>query len=97
MLKQGLPLQIMGQTTTKRKKQESYQYIKDELGEKIRKEFLGLRAKTYSYLIDDDENLKFKDYKTCLEATQLENKINHLIKNEIDVDSLREDRLIKNL
>ena len=37
MLKQGLPLQIMGQTTTKRKKQESYRYIKDELGEKIKK------------------------------------------------------------
>ena len=57
------------------------------------KEFVGLRAKTYSYLIDgSSENkkakgpekvfikrkLKFKDYKNCLEEAQLENKINHL-------------------
>ena len=43
--------------------------MKDELGEKIMKEFAGLRAKTYSYLIDivsEDkkakgrENLNFK-------------------------------------
>ena len=31
--------------------------MKDELGGKIRKEFVRLRAKTYSYLTDDnDEN-----------------------------------------
>ena len=29
--------------------------------------------------------LKFKDYKNCFEATQLENQINHLEKNEIVV------------
>ena len=29
---------------------------------------------------------KFEDYKNCLEVTQVENKINHLEKNEIDVD-----------
>ena len=53
---------------------------------KITKEFTGLKAKTYSYLIENDsENkkakgtkkyvikrkLKFEDYKNCLEATQL--------------------------
>ena len=57
--------------------------------------FVGLRAKTYSYLIDDgseDKKAKgtkncvirrkpnFESYKNCLEATQLENKINYLQK-----------------
>ena len=28
--------------------------FKDELGEKIMKEFAGFRAKTYAYLMDDD-------------------------------------------
>ena len=56
---------------------------------------VGLRAKSYSYLIDDgseDEKakstkkcvmkrkLKFKNYKNCLEATQLDNKIKNLEK-----------------
>ena len=64
-------------------------------------EFFLLRAKTYSYLIDDvsegkkvkgtkrcaiKQKIKFEDYKNCLEATQLENKTNHPDKNEIDVD-----------
>ena len=56
------------------------------------KEHAGLRAKPCSYLIDDDSEdkkqvtkkcveirkLKFEDYKNCLEATQLESKVNHL-------------------
>ena len=69
------------------------------------KEFVGLVAKTYSYWKDnndEDKNpkgtkkciikrkLKFEDYKNCLEAAQTENKINHLEKNEIDVNSLKE-------
>ena len=33
---------------------------------------------------------KFEIYKNCLEATQLENKINYLEKNEIDMDSIKE-------
>ena len=42
--------------------------------------------------------LKFQDYKKCLEAPQIENKINHLEKNKIDVDILKEDQkeFIKN-
>ena len=29
------------------------------------------------------KKLKFENYKNCLEATQLENKINHIKKNKI--------------
>ena len=56
-------------------------------------EFAALRPKTYSYLADDnDENKKakvqcvkkqkliFEDYKNCLKATQLENKVKQLEK-----------------
>ena len=35
--------------------------------------------------------LKFENYKKYLEATQFENKINYLVKNEINVDSLGKD------
>ena len=60
--------------------------VKDKLGGKIMIEFVGFRAKTYSFLIDDGSEdkkakgtkkcvikrkLKFEDYKNCLEATQL--------------------------
>ena len=31
--------------------------------------------------------LKFENCKNCWEATQLENKINYLEKNQIDIDS----------
>ena len=33
-----------------------------------------------------------KDYKHCLEVTQLENKINQLEQNELDVNSLGKNR-----
>ena len=51
---------------------------------------------TKKYVIK--RKLKFQDYKNCLEAAQIENKINHLEKNKIDVDCLKEDQkeFIKN-
>ena len=44
------------------------------------------------------KKLKLEDYENCLEATQLENKINHLEKDEIDINSLKKNlkELIKN-
>ena len=76
--------------------------MKDGLGRKIMIKFTGLKVKTYSYLIDDGSKdkkakgtkkcvikrkLKFQDYKNCLEATQLDNKIKYLEKNKMDIDS----------
>ena len=67
--------------------------MKDKLGGELMKKFAALRAKTYSYLTDNNDEhkkakdtkkcaikrkLKFEDYKHCLEATQPENKMNHL-------------------
>ena len=37
-------------------------------------------------------NIKFRDYKKCLKASQIENKINYLEKKKIDVDCLKEDK-----
>ena len=68
--------------------------MKDELGGKIMTKCVGLIAKTYSYLMDDgsenkqqkaqklisQKKLKFENYKNCLEATQLDNKIKYLEK-----------------
>ena len=56
--------------------------------------FVELRAKTYSYLLDDNsedkkakgtkkvcqKKNKSENYRNCLYATQLENKINYLEK-----------------
>ena len=68
--------------------------MKNELGGKIMTKFIGLRKKTYTYLIDDGcEDKKAKGTKKCvikrtiifkknknrLEVTQFENKINHLL------------------
>ena len=72
--------------------------------------FVRLRAKIYSYLIDDGskdkkakytkkcaikEKLKFNYYKNCLQATQLGNEINYLEENRIDIHYLK--KVIKNL
>ena len=84
--------------------------MKDDLGGKIMAKFVGLRANSYSYLIDDGSEdkkakgtrkciikrkIKFENYKNCLEATQLENKINHLEKREINIDIVLK-KIIKN-
>ena len=80
--------------------------MKDELRGKILKEFVGLKAKTSSYLVDDNDDRKkakstkkwvikrkskFEDCKICLEVTHLENKIIHPNNNKIDVKSLLEN------
>ena len=41
--------------------------------------------------------LKFKDYKNCLKATQLENKINQLEKNKISIDKESHSEFIKKI
>ena len=78
--------------------------MKDEFGRKIMKKLVRLRAKTYSYLIHDSSEdkkakgrkkcaikrrLKFENYQNCLEATELENKINYLEKNKTDRESIK--------
>ena len=71
--------------------------------------FVGLKVKTYSYLIDDGSEdkkvkgtemcvikrkLKSDNCKNCLEASQLDNKPNYLEKNIINIDSLT--KILKN-
>ena len=50
--------------------------MKDELVGKIMKKFVGLKAKTFSYLIDDgSEGKKAKGTKSCVIKRQLNLKI----------------------
>ena len=53
--------------------------------------YVGLRAKKLkgTKKCDIKRKLKFENYKKCLEATQLDNKINYLQKIEIIKDSIR--------
>ena len=81
--------------------------MKDQLGGQIMKEIVGLGAKTYSYLKNNNDEdkkakgtkmciikikLKFQDNKNCFEAAQIKNKVNHLKQNKIKVDSLKENK-----
>ena len=68
--------------------------MKNELRAKIMRKCVGLRAKAYNYLKDNSledkkgkdtkhfviKKVKFRDYQSCLQAAQNENKINHLKK-----------------
>ena len=61
-------LQIMSWTDhyQKEKIKNVIGLMKDKLGEKIMRKFFGLRAKTYSYLIEgSSEEEKKKDKKVC--------------------------------
>ena len=80
--------------------------MKDGLGGQTLKKKFGIRAKTYSYLKDNNDDdkkakdtksfvskrkFKFNDYKKCLKVSQIENMItNCLEKKEFDADSLKE-------
>ena len=70
----------------------------DELGGQIMKKFVGLRAKTYNYLKDNNNedkktkgtkkcvikrNLKFRDYKKSSKTSQIENEMNYLEKKKM--------------
>ena len=64
--------------------------MKDELREKIITEFVALRPKTYSYLTDDDKNVKkAKGTKKCLikRILKFNDHTNYLLKNEIILKS----------
>ena len=80
----------LGSPLPRGKSKKVIELMKDELGQKIMKKNVGLRAKAYSYLkesFDEDKKekrakkvsskkrLKFEDYKNCLDAAQIENKI----------------------
>ena len=97
----------------KEKNKKVIRLMKDELGRKIKRRFDGLTAKNYSYLIDEDSEdkkakrtkkcvirreLQFENYKSCLKATQLENKINHPEKNKTERENIKENHkeFIKN-
>ena len=76
--------------------------MKNELGGKIMKKFIGLIVKTYLLIDDGSEDeqarqkkyvikrkLQFQNYKNCFEATQFENEINYIEKNKINIDSIK--------
>ena len=83
--------------------------MKVELGEKVVTKFVELRAKTDIYLADDGSEDKkskgtkkclikrpliFQNCKNCLEATQLDNKVKYVEKNETNLDSLKKSERV---
>ena len=74
-------------------------FFKDELGEKTMKKFVGLRTKTYAYIMDDDtehkkakgtkkcttkRELMFKNYDDCLFNDKVRLKSQQRFKNDCD-------------
>ena len=76
--------------------------MKGELGGAIMAKCITLRTKTYSYFIDNDSGgkkandtkLRFENYIYCLQATQLESKINYIEEKKFDIENHKE--FIKN-
>ena len=82
--------------------------MKDESDGQIMTKPVGWRAKTYSYLKHNNnedkqkskrgkklchqKNPKFRDYKNCLKASQIENKINYLEKKKNYTGCLKDDK-----
>ena len=73
--------------------------MKGELNGQVIKEFVILKTTmikmkkakgTKKWVIK--RKLQLKDYKNCLEAAKIENKISHSGKNKISVNSLKEDK-----
>ena len=88
----------LGRPLPKGKSKKVIGLIKDELGRNMMKQFVGLRAKTYSYLKDDGSEdkkakatkkyvirrkPKLENYENCLEATKRDNKMSYLEKNKL--------------
>ena len=95
----------MGRPFPKGNNKKLIEMMKEELSGQIMKEFVEIRAKTYTYLKDNNDEdkkpkdtqecvikrqFKSEDYKNCYEAAQIGNKINPLEKNKIDLDSPKE-------
>ena len=58
--------------------------MKSKLSQQIMKEFLGLRAKTYSYLKDNDDKIKkAKGTKKCVIKKPLNFKIIKIVKKHL--------------
>ena len=68
----GLECSSIDRPLPKGKNKKVIALMKDELSEKIMTKFVGLKGKTYSYLIDDgSENKKAKGTKKCVMKRKL--------------------------